>query len=102
MSAGSIFPTDRAQYRMRTIDVSTGGLSIAMTKLLAVRRNCHARSALEVRGQAHVVAASSHVVHCFYTSNRAYRAGLQFLSTASNGADLIGKLIAEAQPEPEE
>jgi c-di-GMP-binding flagellar brake protein YcgR len=85
---------DGVQHRIRSIDLSAGGLSIALSKQLTVRRNCHVQFALPVGGQTHIVAASCHVVYCFYTGGKAYRAGLQFLSIAMNGADLIGQFIA--------
>lgn len=94
LDADGILSVDGVQHRVRTIDVSAGGLSIVLAKQLTVRRNCHAQFALTLNGQAHIVAASCHVIYCFYTSDKAYRAGLQFLSIALNGAELIEQFIA--------
>lgn len=89
LEADGILAVDGVQHRIRTIDVSGGGLSIAMAKQLTVRRNCHVQFALERDGQTHIVAASCHVVYCFLTGGKTYRAGLQFLSLAPDGAQLI-------------
>ena len=94
LESDGILSVDGTQHRINTIDVSAGGLSIAMSKQLTVRRNCHVQFVLDVAGQRHIVAASCHVVYCFYTGGKAYRAGLQFLSLALDGATLIERFIA--------
>jgi c-di-GMP-binding flagellar brake protein YcgR len=94
LDADGILSVDGVQHRIRSIDLSAGGLSIALSKQLTVRRNCHVQFALTLQGQTHIVAASCHVVYCFYTGGKAYRAGLQFLSVAMNGADLIAQFVA--------
>lgn len=94
LDAEGILSVDGTQHRIRTIDVSAGGLSIAIAKQLTVRRNCHVQFAFELNGQTHIVAAACHVVYCFLTHERSFRAGLQFLSVALNGAELIEQFIA--------
>lgn len=89
LEADGILAVDGVQHRIRTIDVSAGGLSIAMAKQLTVRRNCHVQFALECGGGTQIVAASCHVVYCFLTGGKTYRAGLQFLSLALDGAQLV-------------
>lgn len=101
LDAGGILAVDGTQHRVRTIDVSAGGLSIVLSKQLTVRRNCHVQFALELNGQTHVVAASCHVIYCFLTHERSFRAGLQFLSIALNGAELIEQFIAIELPAEE-
>ncbi|MGV3743279.1 MAG: PilZ domain-containing protein [Burkholderiaceae bacterium] len=101
LESGGILSVDGTQHRFSTIDVSAGGLSVAMSKQLTVRRNCHVQFALDVAGQTHIVAASCHVVYCFYTGGKAYRAGLQFLSVALNGAELIDCYLAAETVTPE-
>ncbi len=94
LESGGILSVDGTQHRINTIDVSAGGLSIAIAKQLTVRRNCHVQFALALDGQTQIVAASCHVVYCFFTGGKAYRAGLQFLSVALDGAELIDRFIA--------
>lgn len=101
LDADGILSVDGAQHRIRTIDISTGGLSIAVAKQLTVRRNCHVQFALGIEGQTHIVAAGCHAIYCFYTGGKAYRVGLQFLSIALDGAGLIERFIATHAFAPE-
>jgi c-di-GMP-binding flagellar brake protein YcgR len=101
LDADGILSVDGTQHRVRTIDLSAGGLSIALSKQLTVRRNCHVQFALDVNGQTHIVAASCHVMYCFLTHERSFRAGLQFLSIALNGAELLEQFIAIEIPAAE-
>jgi c-di-GMP-binding flagellar brake protein YcgR len=94
LRANGILSMDGTQHRFGAIDISAGGLSIAIPKQLTVRRNCHVQFELQVDGQSHIVAGSCHIVYCFFTGGKAYRAGLQFTSIALDGATLIEQYIA--------
>lgn len=98
LNADGILSVDGTQHRVRTIDLSAGGLSIVLSRQLTVRRNCHVQFALDLDGQTHIVAGSCHVIYCFLTHERSFRAGLQFLSLALNGAELIERFIAMVIP----
>jgi hypothetical protein len=100
LSADGILSVDGAQHRIRTIDVSAGELSIAMAKQLTVRRNCHVQFALEVQGKRMSLrrAAMSSIVFTLATEPIAQ--GLQFLSIALDGGNLIDQFIAAESSVP--
>jgi c-di-GMP-binding flagellar brake protein YcgR len=94
LNAAGILSTDGVQHRIRSIDISAGGLSIMIAKQLTVRRNCHVQFALQLGETKHIVAASCHVVYCLY-SGSAYRVGLNFLAIAGDGAALIAQHVTD-------
>jgi hypothetical protein len=77
------FPQD-----VRTMDVAPGGLCIVARKQLPVGKNCHVRFEIPGPDGIRVVAASGHVVYCFFGGD-GYKVGLQFMTVHSVGADII-------------
>lgn len=89
LNASGILSTDGAQYKITTIDVSKGGVSIEIAKQLTVRRNCHVQFDMGSGSESHTVAASCHVIYCFLGGDGKYRAGLQFLAVHAEGESVI-------------
>jgi hypothetical protein len=84
-------------FNIKTVDVSSGGLSFLVNKQLPVGRDCHVNFDVPVAGQAHIVAVSAHVVYCFFRGEEGYKIGLEFLQVHADGSEVIGRYVG-SQP----
>lgn len=86
---------DGRPLSVRTLDLAPGGLSVSAGRQLAVGKNCHVNFELPAAGGMRIVAASAHIVYCFYSGDSAYRVGLQFSMLHADGADAVGSYLAD-------
>ncbi|HYD79931.1 MAG TPA: PilZ domain-containing protein [Paucimonas sp.] len=74
---------------VRTADISSGGLSIVLSRQLAIGQKVKIAFELTARGRKRKVVAIARVVHCSYTLSEGYRCGLHFLQAEDDAISLI-------------
>lgn len=89
LEADGVLRVDGIAVDIRTVDISAGGLSLRSPKQLAVGKECRLEFALPAEGATHLVAAVVQVIYCFYTTERDFKAGVEFLEVAATGMEHI-------------
>jgi len=82
---------DGAVSDIETVDVSLGGLSVRAGRLLGVGKETYISVSL---ADGQVVMATVRIVYCFFTQDRDFRAGMEFLSITA-GAEALKQLLAD-------
>lgn len=93
LHAAAVITIDGRPLSVKTVDVSLGGLCICAGKQVAVGKKCHINFEIGEGEAKRVVAASAHVVYCFYGGESGYRAGLQFTALHGDGKEVIVRYL---------
>lgn len=93
LEADGVLSVDGITVGIRTVDISAGGLSIRSPRQLAVGKECRLEFPLAADGITHQVAAGAHVIYCFYTTDRDFKVGVEFLDIAAAGMASIKQFV---------
>jgi hypothetical protein len=95
LDSSGILTMSGIPFNVKTIDVGAGGLSVGCAKQLTVGKDCHLNFGVPAGDEIRNVAASAHVVYCFFKGSDGYKIGLQFLKVHADGANVIAEYIGE-------